>query len=277
MRERVARIVDALPAWSASRVTPLAGGSSNGAWRLARDGRYAVLKVNGQSTAAAPDRRFEARCQRHAANAGLAPAVIAVGDDWLLSAYAPGEALRPADLGEPSALQTIAAHLRHLHALPCFGRMFDAAAAADGYLPRALRRDRIFAAHCCRIVAELSSWPASELSPASAGRAPCHNDLVAANVIRADGDSGTLHFIDWEFAADNDPYFDLATIVAHHDLDERSARTLLAAYAGGEADGDRLALQIRRYDALHWLWLAARDPENTRLDAIAARIATSGS
>ena len=86
--------------------------------------------------------------------------------------------------------------------------------------------------------------------------------------------------IDWEFAGGNDPYFDLASAIAYHDLDADLERTLLAAYCdgAGPADRERLELAMRTYDALQWLWFALRQAQSPeawqrqRLDELARRI-----
>jgi thiamine kinase-like enzyme len=84
----------------------------------------------------------------------------------------------------------------------------------------------------------------------------CHNDLVAANIIA----TPELRFLDWEYACDNDPLFDFATVVAHHNLSSARMDYLLNAYFNG--DGQRwrehLARQTKLYEALLWLWEAAR-------------------
>jgi thiamine kinase-like enzyme len=71
-----------------------------------------------------------------------------------------------------------------------------------------------------------------------------------------------VRFLDWEYACDNDPFFDIATVVAHHDLPAGRAEFLLNAYFDG--DGERWRSQLERqtefYDALHWLWDAAQSP-----------------
>jgi thiamine kinase-like enzyme len=79
---------------------------------------------------------------------------------------------------------------------------------------------------------------------------------VAANVI----DGGNLLLIDWEYSCDNDPMFDLASVIGFHNLDASLTDVLLSAYAGG-ADAalrERLDEQVRVYDAIQWLWLASR-------------------
>ena len=77
---------------------------------------------------------------------------------------------------------------------------------------------------------------------------------------------GKLNLIDWEYACDNDPLFDLASAIGFHNLDERRQQVFLDAYAGG-ADSElreRLARQLRIYDAIQWLWLANRQLASPR-------------
>jgi thiamine kinase-like enzyme len=82
--------------------------------------------------------------------------------------------------------------------------------------------------------------------------------MVAANIIY----SPEVRFLDWEYACDNDPFFDIATVVAHHGLAPDRAEYLLNAYFDGDGDrwSDQLARQTKFYDALYWLWAAARLP-----------------
>jgi thiamine kinase-like enzyme len=67
-------------------------------------------------------------------------------------------------------------------------------------------------------------------------------------------------FLDWEYACDNDPFFDLATIVAHHDLSEAQRNTLLDAYFDGNGARwhEQLARQSDVYAALLYLWEQSR-------------------
>ena len=73
-------------------------------------------------------------------------------------------------------------------------------------------------------------------------------------------DDGGLKLIDWEYACDNDPLFDLAVTIGFHDLDRGRRDILLNAYAGSGAAEyqEQLDEQIRAYDATQWLWFAAR-------------------
>ena len=58
---------------------------------------------------------------------------------------------------------------------------------------------------------------------------PCHNDLLAANIMD-DGDR--LWFIDYEYAGNNDPCFELGNIWSEADLAPDRLDELVAAYYG---------------------------------------------
>ena len=61
-------------------------------------------------------------------------------------------------------------------------------------------------------------------------RAPCHNDLLTANLIRARG--GALMLVDWEYAGMGDPFFDLGNLSVNNDFDDQADMRLLTAYLG---------------------------------------------
>ena len=133
-----------------------------------------------------------------------------------------------------------------MHGLPLTGRTFDAAAAARLYASRVRAADRNAAGQHLAVV---------ESASAPANLRCCHNDLVAENIISAPA----VRFLDWEYACDNDPLFDVAVVVAHHGLSDRQAGVLLDACFDGDGGPyrERLGSQVRLYDSLNWLWAAA--------------------
>src|SRR6185437_5671500 len=61
------------------------------------------------------------------------------------------------------------------------------------------------------------------------GRVPCHNDLLAANVM----DDGTrLWFIDYEYAGNNDACFELGNIWSEANLGLERLEELVHSYYG---------------------------------------------
>lgn len=257
-----------LPGFAAggAAVERLSGGHGARSFLVTRNARRYVLRLAERGPAAVGrDAFIERQVQAHAARHDLAPAIVHAdpGGAWLLSEYLPGRAWRERDVADCGRLDALAALLREVHALPLSGTGFDARGAARTYSRLlAARGEQPGLATLCRNIIHDA--------PRAARVACCHNDLVAGNVIEGD----RLRLIDWEFAADNEPLFDLASLIGWHDLDERRIRRLLAAYAGSDDQAwrDRLDVQRRVFDALQWLWLAARGGPRHRLDVVAARL-----
>ena len=85
---------------------------------------------------------------------------------------------------------------------------------------------------------------------------PCHNDLLAGNVIRAK-DDGRLMLVDWEYAGMGDRRFDLGNLSINNGFDESTDDKLLGAYYDASpSDAQRAALKLMRAlsDAREGAW-----------------------
>lgn len=256
-------VLAGLQDWKDAHLTQLDGGLTNRSWLVEADGRKAVLKIDDQPRVEPYNSRAaEAQIQARAAGRGLAPGVLHHDERVLLTEYVEGVVWEPDCLKRDDNIELVASALRRLHALPLTGRSFDSLVAARRYVASIKNADAALATHCTQVIGSM--------------RQPhnlccCHNDLVAANILTVP----EMMFLDWEYACDNDPFFDLATIVEHHELDDDTASRLLDAYFDG--DGERwrpkLLEQQTLYLALYWLWLASRS-ESTQdeLAAVAERI-----
>lgn len=236
-----------IPGWRGASYRELTGGLTNKTLLVEKDGRRAVLKID-PSLRSRPynSRQDEARIQERAAALGRANPVIYVEDTVLLSDWGEGEVWTRRHFGHDDNLRRIATALREIHTLPLAGRTFDAAAAAKLYAG-SLEASLFGAAECHLAIVEAAPGPMNLCC--------CHNDLVAENIMA----TPDIRFLDWEYACDNDPLFDLAVIVAHHGLSDRQACVLLDAYFDGDGDAWRrqLGVQVRLYNALNWLWSVA--------------------
>ncbi len=242
-------VLSRIPGWRGARATPLARGSNNVVFLVERGGRRAVLKV-GLAGRGFPlnTRADEAAVQGAAHAAGFAPRVLYVDAELLLEEYVAGPAWAEAELRDAAKLAELAAVLRRLHALPPTGRRFPLHAAARRY--RATLRpgtDLRDADHWLAVVEALE--PAGSLCC-------CHNDLAAGNIVSG----ASIVLLDWEYAGDNDPLFDLATVLEQNDVGSESASVLLDAYFGPDAGRHAAGLERMRsaYAALLCLWSASR-------------------
>jgi len=272
--------VDRVPGWSrgGTRIEGELPGLSNRSFLVASGGERFVLRLPATHTAAEPaGRSREIAVQESAAAAGIAPPVVFADPDILVTRLVAGRAATRADFADTGFVDELAVLLRRVHALPPAGHDFDAAASARRYRAALPAEPAIAgtADRCLRLIERVTSQLAGS-SASLPRRCCCHNDVVGENLIVGEG----VTLIDWEFAADNDPYFDLACPLAYHELGDAEARALLSAYAGAATSErrERLAATMRLYDALHWLWLARRQvlsPDAAladRLDALAERV-----
>lgn len=248
----VQNLLAAIPGWQnrSSTVTPLQHGYNNRSYRVDTANRSYVLRVVDQiDESGMRDNAVECRIQQGAARRGIAAPVEFFSPDsgLLLSEFAKGRSWQPEDLEVPDNLIRLAGLLKVLHSLPLSGVEYDAGIAARNYrsLLRPNAAESSLAALCVQI---------AESTAKTGRRACCHNDLVAENIV----DDGTLKLIDFEYARDNDPYFDLASVINWHNLDAEQAELLLRAYGGVDVDNNRRRLdtQRRTFDAVQWLWLS---------------------
>ncbi len=241
-------VLQRVAGWEGASLTELKGGLNNRTWLAQRDGRKAVLKVD-QDIRDRPynSRPEEARTQSLAASVGLAGEILYVDETALMCAWTEGEVGDSVSLSRHDVIERVAAALRRLHGLAPTGRTFDAMGAARLYFAGIRNDDDGLAAESVRIVESVGKPQILVL---------CHNDLVAANIIIAP----RARFLDWEYACDNDPLFDIATLIEHHALSEAAAARLLDAYFDGDGERWRGALDVQRrlYAALNFLWQAWR-------------------
>jgi thiamine kinase-like enzyme len=247
VNDAVAAALRLVPGWEDATASEISGGLNNQTWLVAVGDRRAVLKID-QHPRHMPfnTRAAEARVQTQAAQAGLASAVLFASDSVYMTEYVDGIVWSSVSLDDNENLDQLAGALKKLHALPLTRRKFDAIDAARDYASSITHED---SQKIRDSVQEIESMPLSK------NLCCCHNDLVAANIIA----TPDVRFLDWEYACDNDPLFDLATVVAHHRLSPARADYLLNAYFDGDANQwrEQFARQVKLYEALLWLWEAA--------------------
>jgi thiamine kinase-like enzyme len=241
-------VLAGLPGWENASWTELDGCVTNQPWLVEADGKQAVLKIDREPREEPFNgRRSEAQVQNAAVEAGLAAKVLYVTDTVLMTEYIDGAIWSLNCLEDDANLESLATALRKLHSLPLTGRTFDAIGAARDYARLIDPADAVKVSECIGKI---------EAGPRPHNLCCCHNDLVIANIIN----TPETRFLDWEYACDNDPFFDLATVVAHHKMTQEQSDFFLDAYFDGDGARwrEQLARQTDVYEALLWLWSAAR-------------------
>ena len=210
-------------------VADLSGGLTNRNYKVTTDRASYVVRVSTRGTdLLAIDRDEEYRNSVRAAEAGVGAPVVDFrpGDGILVVGYLPGATLT--DAGVAANLDRIARSCRRLHAGRRFVNDFDMVATQARYLgivqSSGFRLPAGYLAHAARFQAMSAA-----LAVRAEATVPCHNDLLAANFI---DDGAQIWLIDYEYAGNNEPSFELGNMWSecHLDLDQLAA--LITAYYG---------------------------------------------
>jgi thiamine kinase len=248
------RVLDRIPGFSGATVEQqLSDGPTNASYLLARAGQLFVLRIDKKAARELGlDRLNEQRVYQAVSVAGMAPAMVYsnLSEGIVVRPYLPGRSWTADDLASFAQLQRLGCLLRRLHGLPPVGTAFDPLGAARRYAgPMADTQPASHVEDLLRRMEQLAHDSKKFPGPAVL----CHNDLVCQNVLEGE----SLALIDWEYAAIGDPFFDLAVVLQHHQLDDSAADVLLRSYFEREATADELshlAQQRDFYQCLLELW-----------------------
>jgi len=239
----------------------LPGGLTNRNYRFVdAAGLEAVARISEPDTALlAIDRDAEYRNASAAAALGVGPAVLgyAAGSGVSVVEWINGRTFEALDLDDAQTLSRVAAACRLLHSGPAFASDFDMFAIQRRYLD-------LVRSHGYRLPAGYESHqPTIERIEAAMSVhplpiVPCHNDLLAANIM---DDGRQLWLIDYEYAGNNDPCFELGNIASEAHLSHDRLRELVAAYFGH--DSSSLYARARLFALMSnygWtLWASIQD------------------
>jgi thiamine kinase-like enzyme len=230
----VDEVLRAVPGLDAGpfHISLLPGGLTNQNYKaVAAGGQQLVVRLSApQSDLLAIDRDAEHANSLAAAVAGVAPRVLAYLPEHgaLVIDWIEGRTLTTGDLDDPMTLARVAAACRQLHAGPRFHSDFDMVALQRRYLELVISRGfRLpltyldLLPRVTAIGAALALWPLPTV--------PCHNDLLAANIM---DDGRQIWFIDFEYSGNADPCFELGDLWSETGLPADRLEALVAAYFG---------------------------------------------
>lgn len=218
------------------RVVERLPGLSNRSYRLALDAapgldtRDVVVRLPGPRSHVAVDRARELHAARAAAQVGVAPGVCyadpdrgVLVTDWLAGT----RHLEAADLDRSDRLNRTVAALARLHAAPVsLGRPLEPGAVLADYRARCRAMGTALEPGAATWISRAEDVAAN--LPRPARRALCHGDLSAGNVLVTSG--GAVWVVDFEYAVDADPSWDLAELASSRGIDVATSAALVQAY-----------------------------------------------
>ena len=232
-------------------------GLTNRNYRVAIGNERFVLRIPGEGTSEYIDRRQEAVAARVAAEAGVNAEVLFFdeSDGLMLTRFVDGAVTmngeRFKDLG---AVARAAQAFRRVH--DCgrqFATEFDLFHKMDEYLEYLRKKQARIPEGYAGVQKEAEAVRAA-LNARPATVRPCHCDPLAENFL----DTGVRIFIiDWEYAGNNDPMWDLGDVSVEAGFGPEQDAALLDAYFGGKPpapQAGRMVMYKAMCDLLWTLW-----------------------
>ncbi|EQC00225.1 thiamine kinase [Photorhabdus temperata] len=241
---------------SSWKIRPLSGLTNESYY--ATDGEYHIVgrRQWQQGKQLGVNRQRENAILRHLSQTKIAPQVIAMAPHWLLLEWLPGHLIEQNEFSQPDFLQKLAALLTTLHHQPLFGYPLQLRHQLESHwlqidkarlTPRWLRLHKQFISSPMPLILKLS---------------PVHMDVHCGNLLNT---PQGLKLIDWEYAADTDIGFALATLFRTNHWDEPQQQDFLRCYCSqpsGYRDRTLLTRQIKRWqpwvDYMILMWFEVR-------------------
>lgn len=228
-----------------AKVTLMKGGITNLNYLVELGDEKYVARVFGKnSKILGIDRNHEQACASVAAGLGIGPQVVLRHREYgCLTRYIEGAPLSEEALSEPTLLSRVVRTIKRYHHGPAFPGYFDPFKTVRRYHLAARSRGFQLTAELPFHQALPSMSRIEEALGATRQPRPCHNDLLAGNII---DDGQSIRILDWEYAAMGDPFFDLGNFAVNQSLSEERCRLLLEDYCGEVRREDLARLQLYR-------------------------------
>lgn len=233
------------------------GGLTNRNYLLSTSKGKFVLRIPGEGTSEYISRKNEAHAARITSDIGVnAPLVFFDETDGVqLAAFIEGAAtLNVARFKDLGSVRRSATSLRKVHESdqPFLNR-FELFQMIDEYLGFLDKKSAPLPDGYHDVKREAESVR-SALGRRELPSKPCHCDPLAENFLDTGKD---VYVIDWEYAGNNDPMWDLGDMSVEAAFDEEQDAVLLEAYFGGKVlagDRGRMVLYKAMCDLLWTLW-----------------------
>jgi thiamine kinase-like enzyme len=227
-------------------VSVLVGGASNRNF-VARTPavKYALRIANAQSERFAVDREAALQAQREATAAGLAPEVVAarLPEGHVLSGFVEGTTLGAEHLRQPEVLETVAATLRRLHALPSSLHTYSPFEDIR-FWARLARGDGTEVPADLDELLELVGQVEALVGSADLPAVFCHNDTYPANFVLS---GSRLQLVDWDYAGRGWACFELGSFCVTADLGPELQEVFLRSYDERVSEAQVARVELMRF------------------------------
>lgn len=229
------------------------GGLTNLVYRIGFMGSEYLIRIPGKGTEAYIDRRIEAHDANVAAESGVSPAVLFFDttDGLMLAEYIKGKTMSAEGFKDLGSVGRAAKAFRRIHDYDKrYKKRFDVFEQIDDYLHLVQKLDAKVPEGYAT-VKEQTDAIRSVLEAKPAKRVPCHCDPLAENFIDT---GGRMYIVDWEYAGNNDPMWDLGDLSVEAEFDAEQERVLLESYFDGHPPEDQVGRMVVYKSLCDLLW-----------------------
>jgi thiamine kinase-like enzyme len=212
-----------------SSIVTINGGITNRNYKLETEHGAFMLRIAGERTELLGiDRANEFSSSQIAFQTGIGTEPIAFIENHaaILSRFIPN-ALTLDPETATVRLERIVPRLRAFHDTSSLPAKFSPFETVRNYHALALEHDVKFPNDSQNILEQMTRIE-NALQPHHRA-CPCHNDLLPANFL---DDGKKIWIIDWEYAGNGNPFFDLGNLAVNLELNETACQLLLELYFG---------------------------------------------
>jgi thiamine kinase-like enzyme len=223
-------------------VVPINGGMTNRNFRLETENGRFMLRLAGEHTALLGinrDHEFTSASIAHQLGVGVEAITYLERHAAILTRFIGAETL---------TVETATKHLEQLvktvkryHQAPVFPAQFNPFETVKNYHKLALEYGVKFPEDLPWVLTQMNRIETALQTHAR--ETACHNDLLPANLLF---DGSSIFIVDWEYAGNGNPFFDLGNLAVNLELDIAQCKYLLELYFGFSSPKLLAQLQLMR-------------------------------
>jgi thiamine kinase-like enzyme len=224
-------------------ITKISGGITNRNFKLETENGVFMLRLAGERTELLGiNRAHEFTCAQTAfqVRVGAEPIIFLEPHMAILTRFVGAAETLGTDTAQ-NHLERIVGLLRRCHNAPKFPSSFNPFQTVKNYHSLALEYDVKFPQDVPRVLTQMHRIETA-LQP-HARDCPCHNDLLPANLLF---DGSSLFIVDWEYAGNGNPFFDLGNLAVNLELNAAQCQHLLEMYFGSSSEHLLAQLHLMR-------------------------------